>query len=177
MCHRPRLVSTHLGDGQAEPHGHHFPGAGRAGWLTQAVAETDHGGQPQRQMRECWSQIVGRFGSRAGDGDVERAVWWISAHGRPDGRGDPRPGIGGEPAAAVWVEPVDGGDQAQRARLHRLVKGIATHAEVVRSQGHEPEALANEIVSRATITRASSHGERALPLRFERRLGQQLTGE
>ena len=133
MCHRPRLVSAYLSDGQAEPHGHLFPGAGRAGWLTEAVAETDHGGQPQRQMRERGSQIVGRLGSRAGGGDVERAEWWIGAYGRPDGRGDPRPGIGGESAAAARFEPVDGGNQTEGARLHRLIEGIAAQTEMVRS--------------------------------------------
>lgn len=46
-----------------------------------------------------------------------------------------------------------------------------------RSQGHEPEALADEIVPRAPIARASSHGEHALTMRVERRLGQQVTGE
>ncbi len=48
---------------------------------------------------------------------------------------------------------------------------------MVRSQGHEPEALADEIVPRATIARASSHGERPFTLRLEWWLGQQLTGE
>jgi len=169
MRHRPRLVSTHLSDRQAEPHRHLFPGARRSGRLAQAVTQTDHGSQPQRQMHECGPQIVGGFRSRAGDGGVERTEWWIRAHGRPDGRGDPRPGIGGKPAAAVRVEPVDGGDQAQRARLHRLVEGVATQTEMVGSQGDEPQTLADEIVSRVAIAGASSHGERALTIRLERR--------
>ena len=175
MRHRPRLVSAHLSDRQAEPHGHLFPGAGRAGGLTQAVAQADHGGQLQRQMRECGSQIVGRFGRRNGDGDIERAVRRVRAHSRPDGRSDPRPGIGGEPAAAAGVESVDGCDQAEGARLHRLVEGFAAQTEMVRSQGHEPEALADEILSRAAIARASSHCERAFTSRVKRGLGQQVT--
>lgn len=39
---------------------------------------------------------------------------------------------------------------------------------MVRSQGHEPEALSDEIVPRGPIARASSHGERALTIRVER---------
>jgi hypothetical protein len=102
-------------------------------------------------------------------------VRWIGANGRPDGRGDPRPGIGGEAAPAGRVEPVDGGDQAQRARLHRLVEGVATQAEMVGPQSHEPEALTDEIVSRATIACSSSQGERKLTIPIERWLGQQAT--
>ena len=46
-----------------------------------------------------------------------------------------------------------------------------------RSQGHEPKALADEIVPRDPIARASSGGEHALTMRVERWLGQQVTGE
>ena len=95
----------------------------------------------------------------------------------PDGGGDPRPGIGGEPAAAVGVEPVDRRDQAERARLHRLVEGVAAQPEVVRSQRHEPQALADEGVARLAIARARGPRERAFAIRVEGWLGQQVTRE
>ena len=48
---------------------------------------------------------------------------------------------------------------------------------MVRSQGHEPQALADEIVARVAIAGASGHGERAFTIRLERWLGQQVTRE
>jgi hypothetical protein len=48
---------------------------------------------------------------------------------------------------------------------------------MVCSQGDEPKALPDEIVSRTAIAAASSHGETAFTIRLERWLGQQTTGE
>ncbi len=121
-------------------------------------------------MREGGPEIVGRVGSRTGAGGVERSVRWVRTHGRPDGRGDPRPRIGGQPATAARIEPVNGRDQAKRPRLHGLVEGVASQAETPGAERHEPQALADEIVASDAISRAGGLGERALPIRFDRRL-------
>ena len=60
MRHRPSLVGAHLSDRQTEPHRHLLAGSGRAGRLAQAVAQTDDGGESQRQMRERRVEVVGR---------------------------------------------------------------------------------------------------------------------
>jgi hypothetical protein len=177
MRHRPRLVGAYLTDGQSEQHRHLIPAAGRAGRLIQAVSQADDGGQSNRQMRQGGAEIVGRVGSRSGVSDVEGSVRWVRTHGRPDGRRDPRPGIRGEPTAAARVEPVDGRDQAERPRLHGLVEGVAPQAEAPCAKRHEPQALADEIVAGAAISRAGGLGERAFPIRIERRLGEQVTRE
>ena len=175
MRHRPRLVGAHLTHGQSEPHRHLSPAARRAGGLFQAVSQADHGGQPNRQVRESGPEVVGRVGSRSGIGGVEGSVRWLGANGCPDGRGDPRPRIGGKPATAARIEPVYGRDQAERARLHGLVESVALQAQTPCAECHEPQALADEIVTGAAISRTGSLGERAFPIRFERRLGQQMT--
>jgi hypothetical protein len=177
MRHRPRLVGAHLTNGQSEPHRHLIPAAGRAGGLIQAVSQADHGGQSSRQVREGRAEIVGRVGSRSGVGGVEGSVRLVRAHGRPDGSGDPRPRIRGESTAAARVEPVDGRDQAERPRLHGLVEGVASQAEAPCAERHQPQALADEIVACAAISRAGGLGERAFPSRFERRLGEHVTRE
>jgi hypothetical protein len=172
MRHRPRLVGAYLADGQTEPHRHLIPAAGRAGGLIQAVSQANHGGQPNRQVREGGPEIVGRVGSRSGVGGVEDSVGWVHTHSRPDGRGDPRPRVGGESTAAAWVEPVDGRDQAERPRLHGLVEGVAPQAETPCAERHEPEALADELVAGTSIARAGGLGECAFPIRLERRQGE-----
>jgi len=177
MRHRPRLVGAHLTHGQSEPHRHLIPAAGRAGGLIQAVSQADHGGQPNRQVREGGPEVVRRVGSRSGVGGIEGSVRWVRAHGRPDGRGDPRPCVGGQAEAAARVEPVDGRDQAERPRLHGLVEGVAPQAETPSAERHEPQTLADELVAGAAISRAGSLSERALPIPFERRLGEQVTRE
>jgi len=175
VCHGPRLVRAHLSDGQTEPHRHFFSGSRRTGRFSQAVAQTDHGGEMQGQVRECRAQVLGWVSVRSRvDGDPP-AGRRIRPQDRSDGRCDPRPGVGGEPAAAVGIEPIDGSDQAERARLHGLVEGFATQSQVVRTQRHEPQALADQIVPRAAITRPGSKSERAFTFRLERRLGQQVT--
>ena len=175
MRHRPRLVRTHLTDGQSELDRHLLPAAGRAGGLIQAVPQPDHGGQPNRQVREGGPEIVGRVGSRSGVGGIEGSVRWVRADGRPDGRGDPRPRIRDEPAAATRVEPVDGRDQAERPRLHGLVEGVAPQPETPCAERDQPQALADELVAGTAIPRAGGLGERAFPIRMERRLGEQVT--
>ena len=175
MRHRPRLVCAYLSDGQTEPHRHLFPAAGRAGGLVQAVPQADHGGQPDRQVGEGGPEIVGRVGSRSGDGGVESSVRRVRAYSRPDGGGDPRPRVGGEPAAAARVESVDGRDQAERPGLHGLVEGVVPQAEAACAEGHEPQALADELVAGAAVSRPGGLGERAFAIRVERRLGQQVT--
>jgi hypothetical protein len=177
MRHRPRLVGAHLTHGQSELHRHLIPAAGRAGGLIQAVSQSDHGGQPNRQVREGGPEVVGRVGSRSGIGGVVKSVRWVRTHRRPDRSGDPRPRIRGEPATAARIEPVDGRDQAERARLHGLVECFAPQAEAPCTERHQPQALADEIVTGAAISRTGSLGERAFPIRFERRLGEQVTRE
>jgi hypothetical protein len=177
MRHRPRLVCSHLTNGQSEPHRHLIPAAGRAGGLIQAVSQADDGGQPKRQVREGGAEIVGRVVSRSVVSGVEGSVRWVRAHSPPDRRRDPRPRIRGEPATAARVEPVDGRDQAERPRLHGLVKSVAPQAEAPCAERHQPQALADEIVTCAAISRAGGLGERAFPIRFERRLGEKMTRE
>ena len=129
----------------------------------------------QRQVRECWAEVLGWVSVWFGVDGVPRAVRRVHPRDRADGRRDPWPGVGGKPAAAAGIEPVDGGDQAERARLDGLVEGFATEAQVVRTQRHESQALADEVVSRAAIARPSGVGECAFTIRLERRLGQQVT--
>ena len=177
MRHRPRLVGAHLTHGQSEPRRHLIPAAGRAGWLIQAVSQADHGGQPNRQVRQGGPEVVGRVGSRSGIGGLQGSVRWFGANGRPDGRGDPRPRIGGQPATTARVESVDGRDQAERARLHGLVECVAPQAETPCAECHEAQALADELVAGTAISGAGGLGERAFPIRFERWQGEQVTRE
>jgi hypothetical protein len=177
MRHRPRLVGAHLTHGQSEPHRHLVPAAGRAGGLIQPVPQADHGGHPNRQVREGGTEVVGRVGSRSGVGGIESAVMCLRTHRRADGCGDPRPRIGGKPAAAARVEPVDGRDQAERARLNGLIEGVSPQSETPCAERHEPQALADQIVASAPVSRAGGLGERTFPIRFERRLGEQVTRE
>ena len=50
-------------------------------------------------------------------------------------------------------------------------------AETPCAKRHKPQALADELVAGGAISRAGGLGERAFPIRFERRLGQQVTRE
>nr|WP_246161764.1 hypothetical protein [Aeromicrobium ginsengisoli] len=173
MSHRLGLDVADLGDGQVEAFGDDPPRHRDGQRIAKTEAQSqDVGKLVGHAVEQIW---IIRFGLRGRAILVAQRLLGTVLDGHR--RADPVPGVRRQSGTAIGIEPIDGSDQSDRSRLHRVAELLAGEPPEARPHGHRAHPGGDERFASVAVSTSGEPGERELLGGVHRREGEQLAYE